>query len=211
MFPGAPPPRNGPPGGLLDRPPPEGLPVVLGQLPPARPEMKPLLIGGTELRGIESPFRGTLQDRRFWKLLWKNASFLNSPAESEWSHQRTGNRRTNISGRWLWSLAFSTNSTHARHYILVEEALANTREVLTAFSARYPGTTFVMETGTHSPWVSRLVAALGHPVIVANARKLRAISQSQTKSDREDAQMSGQACPKRHRIRNSLTAYRAAR
>jgi transposase len=44
-----------------------------------------------------------------------------------------------------------------------------------------------------------LVAALGHPVIVANARKLRAISQSQTKSDREDAQMLarlGRADPK---------------
>ncbi len=73
--------------------------------------------------------------------------------------------------------------------IIAEEAFANTREVLTAFSARYPGATFVMETGTHSPWVSRLLGALGHPVIVANARKLRAISQSQTKSDREDAQM----------------------
>ena len=119
-----------------------------------------------------------------------------------------------------------------RHYVCVlneagdvvaEEAIVNTREVLTAFGARYPGATFVMETGTHSPWVSRLLAALGHPVIVANARKLfvappaygghpcsspsaslraapagatisalprsvRAISQSQTKSDREDAQ-----------------------
>jgi transposase len=73
--------------------------------------------------------------------------------------------------------------------ILAEEALVNTREVVTAFGARYPGATFVMETGTHSPWVSRLLAAHGHRVLVANARKLRAISQSQTKSDREDAQM----------------------
>ena len=71
--------------------------------------------------------------------------------------------------------------------ILAEEVIVNTREVVTAFCARYPGATIVMETGTHSPWVSRLVAALGHPVIVANARKLRAISASQTKSDREDA------------------------
>ena len=83
--------------------------------------------------------------------------------------------------------------------ILAEEVIVNTREVLTAFCARYPGATVVMETGTHSPWVSRLVAALGHPVIVANARKLRAISQSQTKCDREDAQMLarlGRADPK---------------
>jgi hypothetical protein len=83
--------------------------------------------------------------------------------------------------------------------LLAEEAIVNTREVLTAFCARYRGATVVMETGTHSPWVSRLVAAQGHPVIVANARKLRAISQSQTKSDREDAQMLarlGRADPK---------------
>ena len=33
--------------------------------------------------------------------------------------------------------------------IVAEEAIVNTREVLTAFGARYPGATFVMETGTH--------------------------------------------------------------
>src|SRR5215210_8203092 len=60
--------------------------------------------------------------------------------------------------------------------ILAQEVIVNTREVVTAFCARFPGATIVMETGTHSPWVSRLVTSLGHPVIVANARKLRAIS-----------------------------------
>jgi transposase len=83
--------------------------------------------------------------------------------------------------------------------ILAQEVVVNTREVLTAFCARYPGATIVMETGTHSPWVSRLVATLGHPVLVANARKLRAISASHTKSDEEDAQMLarlGRADPK---------------
>jgi transposase len=83
--------------------------------------------------------------------------------------------------------------------VIAEEVLVNTREVLTAFCWRYPAATFVVETGTHSPWISRLLTAQGHPVIVANARKLRAISQSQTKSDREDAQMLarlGRADPK---------------
>lgn len=56
--------------------------------------------------------------------------------------------------------------------IVAEETIVNSREVITAFSARYAGATFVMETGTHSPWVSRLLSSLGHPVIVANARKL---------------------------------------
>ena len=83
--------------------------------------------------------------------------------------------------------------------ILAEEVIVNTRECLTAFSARFPGATIVLETGTHSPWVSRLFEARGHRVYVANARKLRAISASHTKSDDEDAQMLarlGRADPK---------------
>jgi len=73
--------------------------------------------------------------------------------------------------------------------ILAEGTIANTHEVLAAFSARYPKATIIMETGTHSPWVSRLFEARGHRVLVANARKVRAISQNQTKSDVEDARM----------------------
>lgn len=73
--------------------------------------------------------------------------------------------------------------------IVAEEVIVNTREVVTAWLARYPRATVVMETGTHSPWISRLATAQGHPVIVANARKLRAISQSHTKNDAADAQM----------------------
>src|ERR1700679_1281076 len=44
-----------------------------------------------------------------------------------------------------------------------------------------------MEAGTHSPWVSRLLKRLGHQVLVANPRKLRAISSSESKNDRNDA------------------------
>lgn len=73
--------------------------------------------------------------------------------------------------------------------IIAETEVINTRECLIAFAHKHPGATFVMETGTHSPWVSRLLQALGHEVIVANARKLRAISQSPTKSDEADARM----------------------
>jgi transposase len=73
--------------------------------------------------------------------------------------------------------------------ILAEESIPNTRECLMSCAGRHPAATFVMETGMHSPWVSRLLESLGHPVIVANARKLRAISQSRTKNDQEDARM----------------------
>ena len=45
----------------------------------------------------------------------------------------------------------------------------------------------VLEVGTHSPWVSRVLIACGHEVLVANARKLRFIYQSDRKTDQLDA------------------------
>lgn len=45
-----------------------------------------------------------------------------------------------------------------------------------------------IETGTHSPWASRVLAECGHEVLVANARELRLIYKSKKKTDREDAE-----------------------
>jgi transposase len=45
-----------------------------------------------------------------------------------------------------------------------------------------------MEAGTHSIWISEQLRELGHEVIVANVRELRAISQSDRKSDQVDAE-----------------------
>src|SRR5215203_2207180 len=45
-----------------------------------------------------------------------------------------------------------------------------------------------VEAGTHSPWVSRLLEACGHEVLVANARKLRLIYAEGRKNDRLDAE-----------------------
>lgn len=53
---------------------------------------------------------------------------------------------------------------------------------------RFPRSLVALETGTHSPWVSRLLTACGHKVIVANPRKLRLIFQSEKKTDRVDAE-----------------------
>lgn len=78
--------------------------------------------------------------------------------------------------------------------ITAEETLPNTRETLEQLSKRYPGATIAMETGTHSPWISRLFESKGHTVYVANARKVRAISQSLTKSDEQDARMLARLC-----------------
>jgi transposase len=45
-----------------------------------------------------------------------------------------------------------------------------------------------VETGTHSPWVSRLLGECGHEVLVANARKLRLIYANKRKTDEVDAE-----------------------
>lgn len=47
----------------------------------------------------------------------------------------------------------------------------------------------VLETGTHANWLDEEFNLLGHEVIVANARKVRAISAADRKSDRKDAEM----------------------
>ena len=50
-----------------------------------------------------------------------------------------------------------------------------------------PRSRIALETGAHSPRVSRLLTALGHEVIVAHARNARLIAESQRKDDRMDA------------------------
>jgi transposase len=45
-----------------------------------------------------------------------------------------------------------------------------------------------VETGTHSPWVSRLLEECGHEVLVANARRLRLIYSNKQKTDEIDAE-----------------------
>jgi transposase len=73
---------------------------------------------------------------------------------------------------------------------VMEEGQVRTSE--TGFRRHWEGEPrqrIVLETGTHSPWISRLLQGFGHQVIVANARKLRAISQNESKNDRQDAEM----------------------
>jgi transposase len=55
-----------------------------------------------------------------------------------------------------------------------------------------PPTRVAMEAGVHSIWISEQLQELGHEVIVANVRELRAISYSDRKSDR-----CREACPLR--------------
>jgi transposase len=51
-----------------------------------------------------------------------------------------------------------------------------------------PHARVAMEAGVHSIWISEQLQELGHEVIVANVRELRAISHSDRKSDQVDAE-----------------------
>ena len=70
---------------------------------------------------------------------------------------------------------------------MLEHKLATTPEAMKQVFGSMPRCRMAMETGTHSPWVSRLLAELGHEVIVGHAQKVRLITKSRRKDDRLDA------------------------
>ena len=64
------------------------------------------------------------------------------------------------------------------------------RSTRSAFQARFGALAparIALETGTHSLWASELLTELGHEVIVAHVREVRAITGSHSKSDQADA------------------------
>ncbi len=71
--------------------------------------------------------------------------------------------------------------------ILLEQKVATTPEAMKQTFGKIPRSLIAMETGTHSPWVSRLLAELGHKRIVAHAQKVELITKSNRKDDRHDA------------------------
>jgi transposase len=72
---------------------------------------------------------------------------------------------------------------------VVEEGRLRTNpEALRRRFASEPSLRIAIETGTHSPWVSRLLEECGHEVLVANARKLRLIYSNKRKTDEVDAE-----------------------
>jgi transposase len=72
--------------------------------------------------------------------------------------------------------------------VIEEGRMQSTEAALRRHFEGEPYLRIALECGTHSPWVSRLLTALGHQVIVANARKIPAITGSESKNDRNDAE-----------------------
>ena len=71
--------------------------------------------------------------------------------------------------------------------IILEQKVAMTPEAMKQAFSKIPQGLIALETGTHSPWVSRLLTELGYKVIVAHAQKVQLITKSNRKDDRHDA------------------------
>ena len=71
---------------------------------------------------------------------------------------------------------------------VLEQRLSTTPKAMREVFGGMPRSRVALETGMHSPWVSRLLSELGHEVIVAHARNVRLIGESRKKDDRLDAQ-----------------------
>jgi transposase len=82
------------------------------------------------------------------------------------------------------------------HYCILNEAgevvsqgrVATNGPSMQSLLGKMPASRIALEVGSHSPWVSRLLQAFGHEVIVANARKVRLIAEARHKNDRIDAE-----------------------
>src|ERR1700739_2259428 len=95
--------------------------------------------------------------------------------------------------------------------LLLEQKVSTTAKVLSEVFGGMPRSRVGLETGMHSPWVSRLLSGLGHEVIVGHARNVRLIGESRKKDDRLDAQTLARLaridpqllCPVKHRSRQA--------
>ena len=71
--------------------------------------------------------------------------------------------------------------------VLLEQKLGTTPKTMREVFGGMPRSRIALETGMHSPWVSRVLSESGHEAIVAHARNVRLIGESRRKDDRFDA------------------------
>jgi transposase len=72
--------------------------------------------------------------------------------------------------------------------VVIEERLPTREPALRRRFANLPPARIALEVGRHSLWLSRLLAECGHEVLVANPRKVRLITSTESKNDRLDAE-----------------------
>src|SRR6202140_3117576 len=91
--------------------------------------------------------------------------------------------------------------------VVLEQKVATTPKAMKEGFGGMPRSRMALETGTHSPWVSRVLSELGHEVMVPHARNVRLIGESRKKDDRLDARTLARLariapqllCPVKHR------------
>jgi transposase len=71
--------------------------------------------------------------------------------------------------------------------VLLERNLPTTPKAIQQVFRKIPHSRIALETGTHSPWMSRQLTEMRHEVIVAHARNVRLIGESSRKDVRLDA------------------------
>ena len=72
--------------------------------------------------------------------------------------------------------------------VVEESRIRTTKAGLERYFGSRPSMRVAIETGTHSPWISRLLEECGHEVLVANAREVASHRGSRRKNDRIDAE-----------------------
>jgi transposase len=87
-----------------------------------------------------------------------------------------------LGDRWSWYCVLDEQGE-----VVLEQKVGTTPKAMREVFGGMPRSRIALETGMHSPWVSRLLSELGHEVIVAHARNVRLIGESRKKDDRLDA------------------------
>jgi transposase len=72
--------------------------------------------------------------------------------------------------------------------VLVRGAVPTDRATIQELFGSIAATTVVLETGTHSPWMSRDISERGHRALVASAREVSRVLKNKKKNDRRDAE-----------------------
>jgi len=73
--------------------------------------------------------------------------------------------------------------------VIEELTIPTTRSAMERKFSEFARTRVVLETGAHANWVQHVLVSTGHEAVVANARKVRAISANERKCDVRDARM----------------------
>ncbi len=124
----------------------------------------------------------------------KNTTAKKSPKKAQGKEQKTATQIHRMAANQRLTVGIDLGDQSSRYCILGEDAnvvsegqLPSTKAGLDSLFAKMAGSRIAIEVGTHSPWVSRHLESLGHEVIVANAHKVKLITQSVRKNDRVDA------------------------